>query len=256
MTRIYELTPAVMLLILLVSISASTMASVRVRAKDGGLITRTQQMLPPVFYASRNIAKEHKVRRAASDNSTLVLTLVAYAAGFPVLPFAFFIAALIVVCAIDMRTKRLPHKWTAIVFVSSVAFAAMLTQSLSATLIAVACGLGLALVYFIAGVLSGGGIGMGDVYLALGAGTFAAAFSPLGAVVVFIAAGAFSVLFIIIKFAMQRGKMSRKQQVPYGPFIGLGALFVAALSVLVTNYGTDWSAGLPALEIFMREFIQ
>jgi leader peptidase (prepilin peptidase) / N-methyltransferase len=87
-----------------------------------------------------------------------------------------------------------------------------------------AAALGAAAFFVVARLLSGCGIGMGDVKLALllgaGLGTDVVPAIALGA----FAAGVFGVLLLA-----RRGASARRATIPYGPFLAAGAIVVVLL---------------------------
>jgi leader peptidase (prepilin peptidase) / N-methyltransferase len=133
---------------------------------------------------------------------------------------AFFVAVLIALSVIDVRTRRLPNRIVlpaaAIVLAAQIAIAP--DRALEWTLGALgACGLLLA-----AALLNPKGLGMGDVKLALLLG---AALGWAVAVALFLGfvAAALAGVVMMIRF----GWAGRKTTLPLGPFLAIGG--VAAL---------------------------
>jgi leader peptidase (prepilin peptidase)/N-methyltransferase len=135
---------------------------------------------------------------------------------------AFFVAVLVVLTVVDIRTRRLPN---GIVLPAAViVLAAHIAIAPERALEWVVASLG-AFVLLLAGALIyPGGLGYGDVKLALLLGAalgwaVAAAFA-----VGFVAAGIAGVALIAV-----RGWSARKAAIPLGPFLALGSVAVLLL---------------------------
>jgi len=130
------------------------------------------------------------------------------------LPFA---AALIALAAIDLERRLLPNRILApLAGFGLIAGAAVMTSELSELLIAGAAAFG---AFLVVALIAPGGMGMGDVKLAGVMGLF------LGLEIIpalLVAFGAGSVVGLVI--VARRGSQARKQAVPFGPFLALGAL--------------------------------
>jgi leader peptidase (prepilin peptidase) / N-methyltransferase len=130
---------------------------------------------------------------------------------------AFFVTTLVVLSVVDVRTRRLPN-WivlpaAAIVLVAHLAIEpGRALEWVAASLGAFALLLGAALVY-------PGGIGMGDVKLALLLGA-ALGWAVATALVIGLLAAALAGVAIIVA----GGWSARKATLPLGPFLALGAL--------------------------------
>lgn len=144
---------------------------------------------------------------------------------------------------IDLKHQRLPNALTyfATAWALLCIFAlGLITSNWAAALIAVACGLIPAAFLLLVGVIFKGGMGLGDVKLALAMGlslgvlgwqAVAAAF-----VVAFIAGGLVSAVLLIFK------RVTRKAAIPFGPFLLIGtwaSLFggLQLQSVLLSPWG-------------------
>jgi leader peptidase (prepilin peptidase) / N-methyltransferase len=136
---------------------------------------------------------------------------------------AFFAAALVVLAAIDLERRIIPNRIVvpAGVMVLLGDIAAEPDRWKEWTTAA----LGSMLVAFVIAVTTRGGVGMGDVKLAflLGAGL---GWAVLGATVVAMLA-TFVVAVVILA---RRGLKARKETIPFGPFLVLGALVALFLS--------------------------
>lgn len=134
---------------------------------------------------------------------------------------AFVVAVLVVLSAIDIRTRRLPNRIVlpaaALVFAAQVALEPH--RALEWTLAA----LGAFAALYVVAAVNPGGLGMGDVKLALLLGA-ALGWQVLAALVVgFVLAALAGGLMIV-----RRGWGARKSTLPLGPFLaagGIAALF-------------------------------
>jgi leader peptidase (prepilin peptidase)/N-methyltransferase len=94
--------------------------------------------------------------------------------------------------------------------------------------VALASGLGLAAFYLLLALIAPAGMGFGDVKLALCVGLVAGWFgwpvTLLAAMAGFLLAGLYAVILLVL------GKVSRKDHIPHGPFMLLGALAAVALT--------------------------
>jgi leader peptidase (prepilin peptidase)/N-methyltransferase len=133
------------------------------------------------------------------------------------------LAVLVLLAAIDLRERRIPNK-----IVLPAAAIALVAQSLAmpdrAPEWVLSAGLA-ALILLIAALVNPGGIGMGDVKLALLLG------AVLGSLVVdaFLVAFVAFVPFAVILF-VRRGKAARKATIPLGPFLAFGAALILLLA--------------------------
>jgi prepilin signal peptidase PulO-like enzyme (type II secretory pathway) len=136
---------------------------------------------------------------------------------------AFFAAVLVVLAAIDFEKRIIPNRIVvpAGVIVLLGDIAAVPNRAKEWTFAAFAA----MLVALVISLATRGGFGMGDVKLAflLGAG--------LGAAVVGAFAVAMLATFVVsVGILARRGLKARKEMIPFGPFLALGALIVLFLS--------------------------
>ena len=130
---------------------------------------------------------------------------------------AFFVAVLIVLSVIDVRTRRLPNR---IVLPAALAvLAAHIAVAPDRALEWVAAALGAFALLLVAALAYPGGLGMGDVKLALLLG--AALGWAVGAAIVigFVAAGLAGAVLIV-----GNGWSARRAALPLGPVLAFGAL--------------------------------
>jgi leader peptidase (prepilin peptidase)/N-methyltransferase len=130
---------------------------------------------------------------------------------------AFFVVVLVVLSFIDVRTRRLPNR--IVLPAAAVVLAAHVAIAPDRALEWVVAALGAFALLLAAAFAYPGGLGMGDVKLALLLG--AALGWAVGAALVigFAAAGLAGVLMIV-----RSGWSARRAALPLGPFLALGAL--------------------------------
>lgn len=224
LTENYTPTLATLILAVAVALLAAGSASYKVRLSGGGTSAAARYVPGTIYF--RSVAPEIKRRRALLDVTTIAATVVTsvwFAWAF--IPAAFVWASLAVACATDIRVYRLPHRLTRLNGIAAVAFAALATLSLVDTLLAAASGLLFGLLFFGIGVASNGQLGMGDVYLALGTGVFVGAAWGLWAVpIAFVATTLVSAVYLIALLVIKRGRLNRKQKLPFGPHIAIGSV--------------------------------
>jgi leader peptidase (prepilin peptidase)/N-methyltransferase len=149
----------------------------------------------------------------------------------PELPaYLMFGTTLVILSAIDLKVHRLPNKvlaWGSLVGVVLFALATLVKWDLRP----LGRGLEGVVLYgvpmFVIGMISRGGMGMGDVkfapYLGFHLGWLRLGFVPLGAFLGFLFGAVIGVLLVTL------GRAGRKTQIAFGPFMALGA-FVCILA--------------------------
>jgi leader peptidase (prepilin peptidase) / N-methyltransferase len=143
---------------------------------------------------------------------------------------AVFCAVLVAISATDLERRIIPNR---IVLPATVVLLAAQTI-LDPSIVWIAAGLGAAAFFLIAALAYPGGMGMGDVKLALLLGVVLGRTVPVALLLGMLAALAPS--FVLIA---RHGKAGRKMTIPFGPFLAFGgvvALF-AGHSIL------DWYLG-------------
>jgi leader peptidase (prepilin peptidase) / N-methyltransferase len=137
---------------------------------------------------------------------------------------AFFVAVLLTLSIVDIRTRRLPNR---IVLPAAVlVLAANIALTPDRTLEWVTAAFGAAAVLLVASLLYPNGLGMGDVKLALLLGA-ALGWSVVGALAIGFMAAALAGLLLIVL----RGWSARKSTIPLGPFLALGSFAVLLFSI-------------------------
>jgi leader peptidase (prepilin peptidase) / N-methyltransferase len=143
---------------------------------------------------------------------------------------AAFCAVLVAISATDLERRIIPNR---IVLPATVVLLAAQTI-LDPSVEWIAAGLGAGLFFLIAALAYPGGMGMGDVKLALLLGVVLGRTVPVALMI-----GMLSALVPSVVLIARHGKAGRKMTIPFGPFLALGgivALF-AGHSIL------DWYLG-------------
>ncbi len=143
------------------------------------------------------------------------------------------VAWMVALAAIDLDVRRLPDRWT----VTSYPVVVALLAGCSATvggdwgrwLTALACGAASGLLYLVLAFVNPGGLGLGDVKLAVSLGLLTGWLGWPLAVVAFLAAFAVGTAVGIVVALVSGG--GRKATFPFGPSMLAGALLVLLLPV-------------------------
>jgi leader peptidase (prepilin peptidase)/N-methyltransferase len=128
---------------------------------------------------------------------------------------AFFCAVLVAISATDIERRIIPNR---IVLPAAAVVLAANTMLHPSVEWAVA-GLGAALFLFVAALAYPGGMGMGDVKLALLLGVMLGRTVPVAMMV-----GMLSALLPSVMLFAQHGNAARKMRIPFGPFLALGGV--------------------------------
>jgi len=128
---------------------------------------------------------------------------------------AAFCAVLVAISATDLERRIIPNR---IVLPATVVLLAAQTI-LDPSVEWIAAGLGAALFFLIAALAYPGGMGMGDVKLALLLGVVLGRTVPIALMI-----GMVSALVPSVVLIARHGKAGRKMTIPFGPFLALGGL--------------------------------
>jgi leader peptidase (prepilin peptidase)/N-methyltransferase len=149
-------------------------------------------------------------------------------------------AALVLLTVIDLRHFLLPNRIVyalAVVSILLLGIAAVVESAGDAWLRAVACAIGMLLVFGVLHVISPRGMGFGDVKLSfalgLDLGWLGVGETVLGGVLAFVYGAVVGILLLAT------GIRSRTDHVPFGPFLAAGAL----TAVLAGHAIIDWYTG-------------
>jgi leader peptidase (prepilin peptidase)/N-methyltransferase len=178
-------------------------------------------------------ARERRMPAAQSAHLRLVTTVGAGAlAGLAVARHglsldgfidAFLICVVAVLAVIDLEQRRIPNR--IVLPATGAVLAAQLVADPGRAPELFGAALGAALFFSLPLVVSRGGMGMGDVKLALLLG------AALGkGVVLAIAVAAFSIFPIALAMLLRGGTSARTQGIPFAPFLALGAAVAVFLS--------------------------
>ena len=135
---------------------------------------------------------------------------------------AFFAAVLVVLAVIDIRTRRLPNR--IVLPASALVLAAHVAIAPDRTLEWTAAALGASAVLLVAALAYPGGLGMGDVKLAMLLGAALGWGVAAALVIGFLAAALAGVAMIA-----RNGWSARKATLPLGPFLAFGGFAVLLL---------------------------
>lgn len=146
-----------------------------------------------------------------------MLALVHFGPGAQALGAVFILCVVALVTVVDLEERRIPNR--IVLPATAVALGAQIAleprQAPRLVLIALAAGL----FFYLPLLLFRGGMGMGDVKLAVFLG------AALGeAVVAAIAVAVFAAFFAALAVLLRNGAAARKSAIPFGPFLGLGAV--------------------------------
>jgi leader peptidase (prepilin peptidase) / N-methyltransferase len=128
---------------------------------------------------------------------------------------AFFCVALVAVSATDVERRIIPNR----IVVPAAAVVLAANSMLHPSVEWAAAGLGTALFLFLAALAYPGGMGMGDVKLALLLG-----FALGRTVPVALMAGMLSALVPSLVLFVRHGSAARKMGIPFGPFLAFGGV--------------------------------
>jgi leader peptidase (prepilin peptidase)/N-methyltransferase len=128
---------------------------------------------------------------------------------------AAFCAVLVAISATDLERRIIPNR---IVLPATVVLLAAQTI-LDPSVEWIAAGLGAGLFFLIAALVYPGGMGMGDVKLALLLGVVLGRTVPIALMI-----GMLSALVPSVVLIARHGKAGRKMTIPFGPFLALGGL--------------------------------
>ena len=146
-----------------------------------------------------------------------------YGAGIEGLIAALTCAVLVVLSLIDVETRRLPNN--IVLPTAAVVLGARLLTAPEDWATWLGAGLGAFACFFLLALVYPGGMGMGDVKLALLLG-FALGSAVLPALMVGTLAAALAGVVLLVR----EGRDARRRTIPFGPFLSFGA--VAAILLL------------------------
>jgi leader peptidase (prepilin peptidase)/N-methyltransferase len=143
---------------------------------------------------------------------------------------AVFCAVLVAITATDLERRIIPNR---IVLPATVVLLAAQTI-LDPSVEWIAAGLGAALFFLLAALAYPGGMGMGDVKLALLLGVVLGRTVPVALMI-----GMLSALVPSVVLIARHGKAGRKMTIPFGPFLALGGV----VALFAGHSIVDWYLG-------------
>ncbi|HXR12207.1 MAG TPA: prepilin peptidase [Gaiellaceae bacterium] len=139
-----------------------------------------------------------------------------------VLVTVFFVAVLVVVSVVDVRRRIVPNR----IVLPAAALVLAARTIVHPSVVWLVGGLGAALFLLAAAVVRPGGMGMGDVKLALLLGVAEGRTVPLALLVALFAAAIPSAALLV-----RHGLKARTMAIPFAPFLALGGVVALALGV-------------------------
>jgi leader peptidase (prepilin peptidase) / N-methyltransferase len=145
----------------------------------------------------------------------IVACFVVFGLSFYAVIAAFFCTVLVAISVIDIERFIIPNK--IVLPAAGIVLVAQTALDLSPEW--VLAGLGASAFFFVAALAYPGGMGMGDVKLALLLGFMLGRTVPIAIFVGILAALVPSVILLV-----RHGRAARKMRIPFGPFLALGGL--------------------------------
>jgi leader peptidase (prepilin peptidase)/N-methyltransferase len=145
----------------------------------------------------------------------IVASFVAFGLTADAVVAAFFCTVLVAVSAIDIERFVIPNR----IVLPAAAIVLVAQTALHPSPEWAIAGLGAAAFFFVAALAYPGGMGMGDVKLALLLGFMLGRTVPIAIMVALVAALVPSVVLLV-----RHGRAARKMRIPFGPFLALGGL--------------------------------
>lgn len=127
----------------------------------------------------------------------------------------FFVGVLALVSVVDVRRRIIPNR----IVLPAAALVLAARTAVHPSLVWIVAGTGAAAFLLVAAILRPGGMGMGDVKLALLLGVAVGRTVPLALAVAFVAAAVPSVVLIA-----RHGARARTMGIPLAPFLALGGV--------------------------------
>jgi leader peptidase (prepilin peptidase)/N-methyltransferase len=122
---------------------------------------------------------------------------------------------LVVISVVDVRSRIVPNR----VVLPAAALVLAARTAVHPSLVWIAAGAGAAAFLLLAAIVRPGGIGMGDVKLALLLGVAVGRTVPVALVVALVAAAVPSIAILV-----RHGSRGRTMAIPFAPFLALGGL--------------------------------
>lgn len=159
----------------------------------------------------------------AGTAALIVLALALFGPSARAIGAAFVLCVVAIAAVVDLEERRIPNR--VVLPAIALALGAQIASDPSRTLELVGFALGAGLFFYLPMLVSRGGMGMGDVKLAVFLG---AALAEL--VLLAIAVAVFAAFFAAVAILLRDGAGARKSAIPFGPFLAVGA----AVAILVS----------------------
>ena len=131
----------------------------------------------------------------------------------------FFVVVVVVISIVDVRHRIVPNR----VVLPAAGIVLVARTLVHPSLVWIAAGAGAAAFFLAAAIVRPGGIGMGDVKLALLLGVAVGPSVPIALVVALVAATVPSIAILL-----RHGSRGRTMAIPFAPFLALGGLVALA----------------------------
>jgi leader peptidase (prepilin peptidase)/N-methyltransferase len=132
-----------------------------------------------------------------------------------VLVAVFFVAVLVTVTVVDVRSRTIPNR----IVLPAAAIVLAARTLVHPSVVWIVAGAGAAAFLLAAAIVRPGGMGMGDVKLALLLGVAVGRTVPLALIVALVAAAVPSVALLV-----RHGARGRTMGIPFAPFLALGGV--------------------------------
>lgn len=127
----------------------------------------------------------------------------------------FFVVVLVIISIVDVRSRIVPNR----LVLPAAAIVLAARTLIHPSLVWIAAGAGAAALLLVAAIVRPGGMGMGDVKLALLLGVAVGRSVPLALVIALSAATVPSIAILL-----RHGSRGRTMAIPFAPFLALGGL--------------------------------
>jgi leader peptidase (prepilin peptidase) / N-methyltransferase len=136
-------------------------------------------------------------------------------AAIDIVVAGFFVLVLVAISIVDVRTRIVPNR----LVLPAAAIVLAARTLVHPSVVWIAAGAGAAGLLLVAAIVRPGGMGMGDVKLALLLGVAVGRAVPLALVIALAAATVPSIAILL-----RHGSRGRTMAIPFAPFLGLGGL--------------------------------
>jgi leader peptidase (prepilin peptidase) / N-methyltransferase len=160
---------------------------------------------------------------AVATLGLVMLALIHFGPTGQALGAAFILCVVALLAVVDLEERRIPNRIVLPATAAALGVQIALEPRQAPRLIAFALGAGL--FFYLPLLVFRGGMGMGDVKLAIFLGAALG-----GAVVTALAVAVFAAFFAAVALLIKNGAEARKSAIPFGPFLALGAAIAIFLA--------------------------